>query len=157
MTLTSRSRRSTRSSRGGTFRDGTSRSEVVLFAARQRVLAMITDIFAKRYEQLRFNQDWAENIISPTVVQASYIRDDDIQPKLNFPDAFFGHVNLLLSRELGLQSLNEFRIGVNRTHASTCYLFLSQPFERFSAWHREPDYFCKTRLSMLALQRNSAH
>jgi hypothetical protein len=88
---------------------------------------MITDIFEKRYEELKFNQRAAENVISPTVVQASYIFFDDVQPKLKFPDAFFGRVNVLLSRELGLQSLNEYGgIGVNATEAKTCYLFLSQ-------------------------------
>ena len=56
---------------------------------------MITDIFGKRYEHLRFDQGQAENIISPTV-QASYIFFQDVQPKLRFPDEFFRHVNLLL-------------------------------------------------------------
>jgi hypothetical protein len=69
---------------------------------------MITDIFAKRYEHLSFNGDLAEKIISPTVVQASYIFFKDVQPKLKFTDEFFRRVNLLLSRELGLQSLDEF-------------------------------------------------
>jgi hypothetical protein len=50
---------------------------------------MITDIFAKRYEDLEFNQQAAENVISPTVVQASYIFFEDVQPKLKFPDEFF--------------------------------------------------------------------
>jgi AbiJ N-terminal domain 4 len=115
---------------------------------------MITDIFAKRYEDLRFDRDRAENVISPTVVQASYIFRDDVQPKLKFSDGFFGRVNLLLSRELGLRSLNEFDellYGRSNTEAQTCYLFLSQPFRPFGTWHREPDYFCKTRLSMLEL------
>jgi hypothetical protein len=113
---------------------------------------MITDIFEKRYEHLRFNQDWAEKIISPTVVQASYIFRDDVQPKLRFPDKFFRHVNLLLSRELGLHSLNQYSgpLGGD-TEERTCYLFVSKPFERYSSWHRDPDYFCKTRLSMLEL------
>jgi hypothetical protein len=69
---------------------------------------MITDIFAKRYEDLRFDRDSAENVISPTVVQASYIFRDDVQPKLRFPDDFFRRVNLLLSRELALQSLSQY-------------------------------------------------
>jgi len=113
---------------------------------------MITDIFAKRYEDLRFDRDSAENIISPTVAQASYIFFDDVQPKLKFPDEFFQRVNLLLSRELGVQSLNEFSWqGVDHTEEKTSYLFVSQPFQPFSSWHREPDYFCKTRLSMLEL------
>jgi hypothetical protein len=113
---------------------------------------MITDIFAKRYEGLEFKQDLAENIISPTVVQASYIFFEDVQPTLKFPDDFFGRVNLLLSRELGLQSLDEFGgLGVNATEANTCYLFLSKPFQPFGTWHKNPDYFCKTRLSMLEL------
>jgi AbiJ N-terminal domain 4 len=113
---------------------------------------MITDIFAKRYEDLRFDRDWAEKIISPTVVQASYIFFNDVQPKLKFPDEFFRHVNQLLLRELGLQSLDESSYQrVDHTEAKTCHLFLSQPFQPFSSWHREPDYFCKTRLSMLEI------
>jgi hypothetical protein len=113
---------------------------------------MITDIFATRYEDLKFDQDRAENIISPTVVQASYIFFDDVQPKLKFTDEFFRRVNLLLSRELGLQSLDEFSWqGVDHTEEKTSYHFVSQPFEPISPWHREPDYFCKTRLSMLEL------
>jgi hypothetical protein len=115
---------------------------------------MITDIFAKRYEDLKFDRDWAEKVISPTVVQASHIFRDDVQPKLKFPNAFFGRVNLLLSRELGLRSLNEFDelvYGKQNTEAQTCYLFLSQPFQPFGTWHKDPDYFCKTRLSMLEL------
>jgi hypothetical protein len=117
---------------------------------------MITDIFAKRYEELRFDRDRAENIFSPTVVQAGCIFFEDVQPKLKFTDEFFRGINLLLSRELGLRSLSEFAVfeelGVNRkTAAETCYLFLSQPFQRFGAWHRDPDYFCSTRLSMLEL------
>jgi AbiJ N-terminal domain 4 len=113
---------------------------------------MITDIFAKRYEELKFNQDSAENIISPTVVQASYIFFDDVQPKLKFTDKFFRRVNLLLSRELGLQSLDQFgELGVDHTEEKTCHLFLSQPFQPFGIWHKDPDYFCKTRLSMLEL------
>jgi hypothetical protein len=113
---------------------------------------MITDIFAKRYEDLEFNQQAAENVISPTVVQASYIFFEDVQPKLKFPDGFFGRVNLLLSRELGLQSLNEYSVRViGDTEPKTCYLFLSQPFHEFNSWHRGPDYFCKTRLSLLEL------
>jgi hypothetical protein len=113
---------------------------------------MITDIFAKRYEELRFDREWAEKIISPTLVQASYIFFDDVQPKLKFTDEFFGHVNLLLSRELGLRSLNKFsERGVDDTEMRTCYLFLSQPFQPFNTWHKEPDYFCKTRLSILEL------
>jgi hypothetical protein len=111
-------------------------------------LDIITDIFAKRYEELRFNRDFAENIISPTVAQASYIFFDDVQPTLKFTDEFFRRVNLLLSRELGLQSLNEYP---GPTERQTCYLFLSQPFRPFGTWHREPDYFCKTRLSMLEI------
>ena len=66
---------------------------------------MITDIFAKRYEDVRCERDWAENLISPTVAQASYIFFEDVQPKLKFPNEFFRRVNLLLSRELGLRSL----------------------------------------------------
>ena len=50
---------------------------------------MITDIFVKRYEERRFDQDWAENIISPTVVQASCIFFQDVQPTLKFTDEFF--------------------------------------------------------------------
>jgi AbiJ N-terminal domain 4 len=113
---------------------------------------MITDIFAKRYEELKFNQRTAENVISPTVVQASYIFFNDVQPTLKFTDDFFRHVNLLLSRELGLQSLDEYSYRrVDDTEAKTCHLFLSKPFQPFNSWHREPDYFCKTRLSMLEL------
>jgi len=113
---------------------------------------MITDIFANRYTHLAFDRDLAEKIISPTVVQASYIFFQDVQPKLRFPDEFFRHVNLLLSRELGVNSLNEYsQLGVNATEPKTSYLFLSKPFEPFNPWHKDPDYFCKTRLSMLEL------
>jgi hypothetical protein len=113
---------------------------------------MITDIFAKRYEELKFDRDSAENVISPTAVQASHIFSEDVQPKLKFPDGFFGRVNRLLSRELGLRSLNEFDelvYGKQNTEAQTSYLFLSQPFQPYGTWHKDPDYFCKTRLSML--------
>jgi hypothetical protein len=97
---------------------------------------MITDIFATRYEDLKFDQDRAENIISPTVVQASYIFFEDVQPKLEFTDEFFRQVNLLLSRELGLQSLDEFLWqGVDHTS----YLFVSKPFQRYGIWHKDPD------------------
>jgi hypothetical protein len=87
------------------------------------------------------------------VVQASYIFFHDVQPTLKFIDVFFRRVNLLLSRELGLQSLDEysFGLGVDHTEMRTCCLFLSQPFNPFASWHREPDYFCKTRLSMLEI------
>jgi hypothetical protein len=115
-------------------------------------LDTITDIFAKRYEELRFNRHLAENVISPTVVQASYIFFHDVQPTLKFTDEFFRRVNLLLSRELGLQSLDEYSgLGVDDTETRTCYLFLSRPFQPFGTWHREPNYFCKTRLSMLEI------
>jgi hypothetical protein len=115
-------------------------------------LDMITDIFAKRYEDLRFDRDFAENVTSPTVVQASCIFFDDVQPKLKFPDEFFRHVNLLLSRELALRSLDENSYQrVDHTEAKTCHLFLSQPFDPFRSWHKGPDYFCKTRLSMLEI------
>jgi hypothetical protein len=94
---------------------------------------MITDIFAKRYEDLRFDRDLAEKIISPTVVQASYIFFDDVQPTLRFTEDFFRRINLLLSRELGLGSLDEFSYrGVDHTEAKTSDLFLSQPFKPFS-------------------------
>jgi hypothetical protein len=111
---------------------------------------MITDIFAKRYEELKFNRDQAENSISRTVVQASRIFFEDVQPVLKLTDQFFGHVNLLVSRELGLPSLNEYEMSRN-TEMQACLLFLSQPFNPFSSWHREPDYFCKTRLSMMEI------
>jgi hypothetical protein len=113
---------------------------------------MITDIFEKRYPELRFNRDQAENSISRTVAQASRIFFEDVQPAVKFPDGFFVHVNLLLSRELGLQSLNESSLRTVDDHEErTCRLFLSQNFRPFGTWHRDPDYFCKTRLSMMEL------
>jgi hypothetical protein len=113
---------------------------------------MITDTFEKRYPELKFNRDQAENSIGRTVAQASRIFFEDVQPVLKFIDEFFDHVNLLVSRELGLQSLNESSLRmVDDTEARTCNLFLSQPFRPFSSWHRDPDYFCKTRLSMLEI------
>jgi hypothetical protein len=32
-----------------------------------------------------------------------------------------------------------------------CTAFLATPFRLFDKWHRDPDYYCKTRLSMLEL------
>jgi hypothetical protein len=111
---------------------------------------MITDIFAKRYaDVLEFDLEQADKIIGPTLVQARRIFDD-IQPVLRFPDSFFRDINQRLARELGVTSLKEMPFYV-MNEIEICSTFLSKPFDTGRQWFGGPDYYCKTRLSMLEL------
>jgi hypothetical protein len=111
---------------------------------------MITDIFAKRYERvLRFNQDAAVGVIGRVLVQAAVIFFEDVQPELRFPDRFFETLNRMLARELALPALNT-NTSLSQLHV--CSGFLATPYNALVGWDQlQPDYFCKTRLSMLEL------
>jgi hypothetical protein len=119
---------------------------------------MITDIFARRYEDvLTFDRHAAEKIIGPTVVQAHHIFFEDVQKQFWFKDDFFQDINQKLVRELGLVALIKFIRASNQM--DICSRYLTQPYEHVARPHigkptyeqPQPDYYCKTRLSMVEL------
>jgi hypothetical protein len=111
---------------------------------------MITDIFARRYDEvLTFNtQHAAEHVIGPTLMQAAAIFFDDVLPELRFPESFFQKLNQKLARELALPVLSPY---TNITQLQVCSSFLAKPYHVFNGIQHGPDYYCKTRLSMLEL------
>jgi AbiJ N-terminal domain 4 len=112
---------------------------------------MITDIFGNRYQNiLQFDRQSAEGKVGSILAQASHIFFGDLQPLFCFQDTFFREINQKLSRELGLPTLSEFSF-VTGPEQGICTAFLAMPFRLFDKWHRDPDYYCKTRLSMLEL------
>jgi hypothetical protein len=119
---------------------------------------MITDIFARRYDGvLTFDQHAAEKVIGPTVVQAHHIFFEDVQKQFRFKDDFFQDINQKLARELGLVALIKFIRATNQM--DICSRYLTQPYEHVARPHigkptyeqPQPDYYCKTRLSMVEL------
>lgn len=111
---------------------------------------MITDIFARRYaDVLDLDIDWADRIIGPTLVQARYIFDD-IHRMFRFPDTFYRDINQKLAREFSLESLKEYPYS-QMSEMESSVAFLSTPFRIGNQWFGVPDYYCKTRLSMLEL------
>jgi len=110
---------------------------------------MITDIFARRYDEvLKFDLDTAQNGIGPILIQANQIFFDDVQPVLCLPDSFFQKLNQKIARELGLSALSDYP---GSTQQQICSSFMATPYDEFDKKHRNPDYYCKTRLSMLEL------
>jgi hypothetical protein len=110
---------------------------------------MITDIFARRYDEvLTFDLDTAQNDIGPILIQANQIFFDDIQPLLCLPDSFFQKLNQKIARELGLSALSDYP---GSTQQQICSSFMATPYRGFDERQRNPDYYCKTRLSMLEL------
>src|SRR5262245_39145345 len=110
---------------------------------------MITDIFARRYDQvLTFDQRAAQNVIGRTLIQAAQIFFDEVQPVLRLPDSFFQELNQKLARELALPALSNYP---GLTQQQICSRFVATPYHGFDEIQRGPDYYCKTRLSMLEL------
>jgi hypothetical protein len=109
---------------------------------------MIEDIFARRYDEvLEFSLDTAQNVIGPVLIQAAQIFFDDIQPVLLLPDSFFQKLNQKLAREVALPALSYASI----TQPQICRSFMATPYHGSDETQRNPDYHCKTRLSMLEL------
>jgi hypothetical protein len=109
---------------------------------------MIEDIFARRYgEVLEFDLDTAQNVIGPVLIQAAQIFFDDVQPVLRLPDSFFRKLNQKLAREVALPALSY----ASMMQAQICRSFMATPYHGFDETQRNPDYYCKTRLSMLEL------
>src|SRR5262249_43261290 len=110
---------------------------------------MITDIFARRYlNVLQYDRHSAENIIGPTLAQAHSIFFEDLQPKFHFDRDFFRKINKKLARELAQPSLITVE-GISEKEK--CSIFLSRSFQVGDQWFGSPDYYCKSRLSMLEL------
>jgi hypothetical protein len=119
---------------------------------------MITDIFARRYDGvLTFDQHAAEKVIGPTVVQGHHIFFEDVQKQFRFKDDFFQDINQKLARELGLVALIKFVRATSQM--DICSRYLTQPYKHVARPHigkptyeqPQPDYYCKTRLSMVEL------
>jgi hypothetical protein len=105
---------------------------------------MITDIFGQRYlNDMKFDRNGAENIIGPLLVQAYYVFFEDLQQQFHFDDRFF--------REVALTTLQEARFGQRMTEQAICTAYLTKPFKPDREWFGTPDYYCKTRLSMMEL------
>ena len=132
-----------RLAKGGKLWGGTCRSEVVLFAARQGLLAMITDIFALRYEGVLSFDLVSAHGVTATLVQAAHIFFDDVRPKLGLRDDFFSDVHRQLARELGSVKLWD------APEQSGCADYLTRRYDLLS--HDTPDQFCKSRLSLVEL------
>jgi AbiJ N-terminal domain 4 len=108
---------------------------------------MITDIFSRRYDEvLTFDQSTAQNVIGPFLIQANQIFFDEVQPVLRLPDSFFQKLNQKLARELALAALNPY---TGMTQPQICSWFIATPYNEFD--QRGPDYYCKSRLSMVEL------
>jgi hypothetical protein len=113
---------------------------------------MITDIFGHRYlNDMKFDRNGAENIIGPLLVQAHHIFFEDLQRQFRFDDSFFSEVNQKLAREAALTTLKENRFGQRMTQQAICTAYLTKPFKPDREWFGTPDYYCKTRLSMMEL------
>ena len=93
---------------------------------------MITDIFARRYQEVLHYNLAAAVEIGSTLEQARQIFGD-IQQELRFEEQFFGNINQKLARELGLASLKE-RAYPPTNEMQTCLDFLSKPYQFGSAW-----------------------
>lgn len=112
---------------------------------------MITDLFITRYP----GSHWFGSSVAPDLhrlfTQAAHIMFEDVGTALGLDQAFYKRVHDLLCRELGIVSLNDELQYHNRVAR-----YLLQPFDLWDNGHRTPDYYIKTRLSMVELLFRSA-
>jgi len=110
---------------------------------------MITDIFAKRYEGvLTFDLESTKKIVHPTLMQAGRIFFEDVHKEFRFPDPFFDDITKKLARELALESLSRMADYVDGpSQRDNIEKLLTRPY--IDSFDRGPDYYCKTRLSLM--------
>lgn len=89
--------------------------------------------------------------ISVFLRQATHLITEDLLPPEEDAEPFFRAVHDRLARELG-----GFALARGTTYIERCARFLGEPFDLWNDTHRSPDWFFKSRLSLVELAFQSA-
>lgn len=108
---------------------------------------MLTDIFSTRYpEQLIWGSDGLPENIATLLRQLTHIVAHDILAQTKSAEGICKAAHDQLARELGL-----FRLEVGETFLDSCSRLLTTPYNLWNNSHRTPDFYFKSRLSIIEL------
>ena len=109
---------------------------------------MITDVFAKRYpeEMIWGSRDGFPQAVALLLSQLAHVVIYDVLPKVKNAEALCEFVHNQLARELG-----EFVLEQGASFQECCGRFLVVSYNLWNNSHRSPDFFFKSRISLVEL------
>jgi hypothetical protein len=108
----------------------------------------LTDTFYSRYrgERLVWRIDGFPPECATVLRQATHVLFKDLSPLLTKAETFWTTVHDELGREMAA-----FVLAEGQSHEERCGRFLGEPFDLWRDDHRDPDYFFKTRVSLIEI------